>query len=311
MKLRKKFLVSVIALSLGAVPVINSSRLEVVTIAQASSKYLSESKAKVNHLNWSLHNNYLGIKNQGQWQEYIKGIRSSIKNIPSSEKSQANTLTASVNKAESLVNGLSRINQVEKSMESNTPRIGNVRQWNNYLTLGKQDLDKVDKGEFSKEIDKLTTRLNICENKVTSIVNEYNVKFDKVSALYKNAKSLRDKEEAAKAYNEAKNLSTCEESNMLVYKCKLLLADLGEITLTKDEDSLRNAYTILQEILSYGFDVMNTNESTIEEVIKHEVGNDVSVKVTKVLENPDKGEVVFDIVLSKGDVALYPISVVF
>lgn len=307
-KLKRNILVFITALTLT----FGLSIVENSITVHAASKALTATKARVSHLNWSLHNNYLGLKNQGQWQEYIKGIRLTIIDIPGSEKKEKDALISSVNKAEALVNGLSRINQVEKSMESNTPRYGNVRQWNNYLTLSKQDLDKVDKVEFSKEIEKLTTRLNICEEKVNSITEEYNVKFDKVKELYNKAEKSKDVDEGKKALLEAEKLSKCEESDRLVYKCKLLLADLSEITLTKDEISLRSAYYVLEEILDFGgFDVMNTEPSTIEDTIKHEVGNGVEVKATRVLVNPDKNEEVFDIVLYKGEAKLYPISIVF
>lgn len=281
------------------------------TSVSAESKNLNDAKAKVSHLKKSLHNNYLGIKNQGQWEEYIKGIRYTVSMVPLSEKSEANKILEEVTKAEKLVKGLSRINQVEKSMEVNTHRIGNVRQWNNYLLLGRQDLSKVDTVEFSKEIDELTKRLNQCNNIVQSIESDFKKKFDEIRSLIYEAEKSKNKDIAWKAYNLSKSLSTCEESSMIEYRAKLLLADLGEVKLSDDEIILRKAYVNFISLIDKGFNTTSTDIDTIQKIIKDKLGNTVEVRATRAFTNVDLGEEVFDIVLYKGEYKLYPISVVF
>ncbi|KMT22873.1 hypothetical protein [Clostridium cylindrosporum] len=286
--------------------------LNEVTFVQAISNTLSDAKAKTSHLIWSLHNNYLGLKNQAQWQAYIKEIRALIAKLPSSEAAEGSKLTTAINKAESLVNALARINQVEKSIASNTPRIGNVRQWNNYLTLGSQDLAKVDRTEFLKEINILTARMNKCTAVVTDIENKFNAQFDVAKAMLEGAQTSGNVDDAKKAFAEAEKLGTCEESNMLEYEGRLLLASLGDIVLTQDEIDIKNAYYKLLEALENGeFEVVNTDSSSISNAINDKIGYDIDVTATKAFSNPDKGEVLFDVVLSKGTAKLYPIGILF
>lgn len=305
-----------VATSLGVVLGLSASivspSLTEVTSVQAASAYLQEAEARLSHLYKSLHENYLGLKNQGQWEAYIKQLRAVIKNIPSSEKTSRDNLTAKVDKAQNLVMALARINQVEKSMENNFPRIGNVLQWQNYLDLGEQDLAKVDKSEFSKEINELNNRKGICEVKVQAIEDDYSVKFNNVAALYENATKTKSKEDVYTALSEAEKLGSCEATDMIKYKCKILLSTIGEITLTSDEKDLHEAYEKFNDILdSKGIDVKNTEVSTICLTIENLLGNGIKVNAVKVIENPEKGEELFNITLKKGSTSLYPISVLF
>lgn len=130
---------------------------------------LGNARAKVSHLTKSLKTNYLGLKNQGTWELYIKQSRDLINKIPNLEKKERDSLTVEVNKSEALVKGLSRINQVEKSMEVNAKVMRNVPQWEQYLELAKIDLEKVDQGIFSSEYKKLINRLNVCQEIVNSM----------------------------------------------------------------------------------------------------------------------------------------------
>ncbi len=101
----------------------------------AESSALKDAKAKVDHLTYSLKNNYLGIKNQATWEIYIKEGRVLISKIPVSEKSEADSLTVQLDKCESLVNAVARINHVEKSLETNYHGIKNAKQWSNSLVV--------------------------------------------------------------------------------------------------------------------------------------------------------------------------------
>lgn len=135
----------------------------------AETKTLGNARAKISHLTKSLKTNYLGLKNQGTWEIYIKQARDLINKIPSLEKKERDSLIVEVNKSEALVKGLSRINQVEKSMEINAKVMRNVPTWEQYLELAKIDLAKVDQNTFSSEYKQLIDRSNICQEVVNSI----------------------------------------------------------------------------------------------------------------------------------------------
>lgn len=313
MKLKKRKIVALsIALTLATS---NSLYLYKTNTVYAASSTLTEAKAVMSHLSKSIHTNYLGLKNQGTWELYIKQIRNLINKLPSSEKAEGNKLTVEVNKAANLVMAVARINQVEKSMEVNTPRIGNVITWNNYLVLGEQDLAKVDKTEFSKEIKNLQDRKIKSESAIKKIEDEYFKKYSEVAKLIESARKTSSKSDALLAKASAEDssfLGSCEATEMIKYECRLLLADLGEITLTKDEKDLREAYNKFNKIIdSTGFGVTDTKPSTIEKAIEKEIGNGVKASASKQLENPEKGEELFGIVLSKGSAKLYSIGVVF
>lgn len=289
-----------------------TSSMKEITKVNAFSSYLEEAQARVSHIKTSLHKNYLGLKNQGTWEGYIREVREVFKKIPASQESQVDKLVTEVDKAEKLVTALSRINQVEKSMEVNALRIGNVPQWQNYLALGIQDLEKVDKVEFSAEIEELENRENICKEKVNQIEENYSKEASVVSSLLDKANKTRNKEDVYAALAKAEKLGSCEITDMLKYECKLLLNDIGEVLLTSDEKYLRKAYEELNDILdSDGIDVENTEVSTICLTLERMLSTDVKVSAVKLIENPEKGEELFNITLSKGNAKLYPIGILF
>ncbi|MEG0371826.1 MAG: hypothetical protein RR645_05995 [Clostridium sp.] len=289
-----------------------SSYFNEARVVYAASKQLSDSRARVSHLYKSIHTNYLGIKNQGQWQEYIRVIRAVLSTLPLSEKVYKDKLTSDVNKAEKLVSSLSRINQVEKSIGSNTPRIGNTRQWDFYLVLGEQDLSKVDKTEFLKEVSELQGRLNKCYQTVERVIADYNVKYDAALKLYNTAEQSLSIDDGKRADEAARKLGSCEDSSQLVYECRLLLAQIDQVTLTSDEVVVADAYYTLQEMINgSGINASDTQLTTIENSIKEGIGSDVNVSVTKVFYNPDTGEEIFDVVISKGNAKLFPIGILF
>ncbi|MEF9935509.1 MAG: hypothetical protein RSA01_06135 [Clostridium sp.] len=281
-------------------------------VVYAASKNTTLAISHVNHLYNSLHNNYLGIKNQGQWQEYIKKIRGLIAGIPSSESAEKNRLTNMVNSAERLVNAIARINQVEKSMVSNTPRMGNVRQWDFYLILSQQDLSKVDVNAFSKELNELESRLTVCYDKVNEVAMLYDSQYVKVLDAYNKAEQSKMVDEAKVAYNMALKLPGCEETSSLILDCKMLIVSLGGATVEGDEKRVIDGYFKLQDVLlTTGIEVNTTRVEVIASSIKGIVGADINVAVTRVFYNKDTSEEVFDIVLSKGGFKLFPIGVYF
>lgn len=285
---------------------------QLVSPVYAASKNTILAKSHISHLYNSLHNNYLGIKNQGQWQSYIKKIRGIIASIPSSEKSEKDKFTAMVNSAEALVNGVSRINQVEKSIASNTPRMGNVRQWDFYLALGDQDLSKVDMEEFSAEVQKLEARLSDCYDKVNQVAMAYDGEYVNVLEVYNKAEASQSIDDAKAAYELALKLPSCEETSVMIFDCKTLLVKLGAITISNDEADVNKGYYKLQDVLlNAGIEVDDTSPTLIAAAIKGVVGSDIGVSAVRVFYNPDTGEEVFDIVLSKGGFKLFPIGVYF
>ncbi|KMT22883.1 serine aminopeptidase domain-containing protein [Clostridium cylindrosporum] len=122
---------------------------------------------KVEHLIYSLKNNYLGLKNVGNWQAYIKEARKLNSKLPngSSKKKYEDKIL----RAEHLVNAAARVNQVEKSMKDNKHTLGNIPQWEKYIVLAKEDIFKVDARLFENEKAKLDERVSSCEKIIESI----------------------------------------------------------------------------------------------------------------------------------------------
>ena len=160
-------------------------------VKASESTALKNAKSKISHLTYSLKNNYLGIKNQGTWEMYIRKARDLISKIPSSEKVEKDKLTQELNRDEALVRALSRINQVEKSMApkseggyGNYLGIKNAETWREYLRLASIDLEKVDKVVFKKQYDELKSRMNKVSLAVKEIEDKFQVEYDKVVKLF-------------------------------------------------------------------------------------------------------------------------------
>ncbi len=241
--LRKKIICTCMTttLILAAIAPVLSDNVSIVYAAE--SKALRDAKAKISHLTNSLKTNYLGIKNQATWELYIKQARELIKKIPNSEKSQRNALTVEVNKDEALVNALSRINQVEKSI---TPKseggygnylgIKNAETWREYLRLAESDLEKVDKTIFQKQYDELIGRKNKVSEIVKKIEDEFQVEYDRVVKLYEEAKSNNDISKAKKALIEAEKLGTCDRSDALEKEIKKFISEDNSSNVIKNNE---------------------------------------------------------------------------
>ncbi|MEG2893303.1 MAG: hypothetical protein RR840_08085 [Clostridium sp.] len=148
-------------------------------IAFAESRFLTEAKKKVDHITKSLTNNYLGLKNQSQWELYIKQSRELIKKVPKGEVGKAKALTDEVNRAEALVKALARINHVEKSMTpkeqggyGNALIPKNVPQWKEYIRLANVDLSKVNLKVFKPQHTELIHRRDVVNVKLQKILEE-------------------------------------------------------------------------------------------------------------------------------------------
>lgn len=311
MKFYNKIALSiVVVMSLGTASSVVVSKESVKVYA--SSTQLSDAKARVDHLSKSLHTNYLGIKNQGQWQEYIKELREVISTIPLEEEDEANNLIEFVNKAEALVQGLSRINQVEKSIETNYVGIKNVRQWGQYITLAEYDLSKVDKTEFLNEYEELVGRMEKCQRVIEGVEADFEREFSNALNLYYKAEASREVDDANIAYDEAKKLGTCAESDYLENECKMLLVRIGEIKISDDEKILQDEYRKLDiYIQDKGISIDGSGAENVKKEIKKIVSNSIEVEVRMTFKNLSNNEETYEVILSKGKEKMHPIVLIF
>lgn len=156
---------------------IGGSSFSCINVYASESKSVKDARAKISHITYSLKTNYLGLKNQGQWEVYIKEARELISKISSKESNIAKELGTEVNRDEALVKALARINQVEKSMTpkeeggyGNALIPKNVPQWQEYIRLANIDLEKVDKNLFKDQYNELIKRRDIVNKKLDEIL---------------------------------------------------------------------------------------------------------------------------------------------
>lgn len=305
-KFKHKFIGAIMLgiMSIGTVASIGAV-VDTVTV-EAASKSFTVVKAKTQHLVNSLHSNYLGIKNQGKWQEYIREIRLLVNKLPSGENQGVNEIIEIVNKAEGLVNSLASINQVEKSLESNSLTMGNVRVWNYYIMVSRSELSRVDKTQFSKEYSKLASRMNKSIKIINNIQSKYTDKEGKIFSKMFTAYEAKDIQGMRQVYEDARKLEECQESDYLEFECMRKLEDLGAIKIPDNNRALMDGYTQLtSSIGNYEFDTTSIEELTNS--ISIIVGDGIDIKVKKVFENPNFGMKLYEVVLSKGDITLAPI----
>lgn len=157
---------------------IGVSSFSCINVYASESKAIKDARAKISHITYSLKTNYLGLKNQGQWEIYIKEAKGLINKIPRKENVVAKELSTEVNRDEALVKAVARINQVEKSMTpkeeggyGNALIPKNVPQWQEYIRLANIDLEKVDKKLFKDQYNELIKRRDIVNNKLQEILD--------------------------------------------------------------------------------------------------------------------------------------------
>ncbi|MEG0907005.1 MAG: hypothetical protein RSF87_12370, partial [Cellulosilyticaceae bacterium] len=215
-------------------------------------------KAKIQHLTWSLKNNYLGLKNQATWEIYVKQSRSLISKIPKTESNIAKLLTDEVNRDAGFILALARINHVEKSMTpkeqggyGNALIPKNVPQWREYIRLANIDLEKVNKKEFKAQYDELIKRRDVVNKKLDSIMSgqtsEYVIKDYKSSVGYniRRMYSLTDFSNAALMAKEFKRISESGElgfSNNKQNVDTVILIDKADIMSGALSGALINKY---------------------------------------------------------------------
>lgn len=231
-KVYKRITSSILISSMLLTPIYSLNLVNSPTIVYAESIALKNAKAKIDHLTTSLKTNYLGIKNQATWEKYIKQARELIKKINNDEKNEKSILNTRVNKSESLVKALARINQIEKSM---TPKsqggygnyigIKNVPTWNEYIRLAKIDLARVDQDIFKKQYDELINRMEQVSTIIKGIEVKFESEYDRIVELYNDAINSNDIKKAAIALQEAQNLETCDKSDALEKEIKNFIAN--------------------------------------------------------------------------------------
>ncbi|MEF9953291.1 MAG: hypothetical protein RR840_06730 [Clostridium sp.] len=135
--------------------------------AASANKLVHDVNAKIEHITYSLKKNYLGLKNVGQWQAYLKEANTLNAKLP--KGSSRDRYQARINRAEALVNASARVNKVEQSMEVNAHTIKNVPQWSQYIVLAKEDLGKVDLNVFKPQYNELLERVAERNQKIEDI----------------------------------------------------------------------------------------------------------------------------------------------
>lgn len=261
------------ALGLGLAGIVGVSGVvaaaQSIKVANAEiSKAQQDAKAKISHTIYSINKNYAGIKNQAQWEIYIKEARALIAKIPIAEKDDAEMLTQQVNGLADTVLAIARINQVEKSMApkeeggfGNYLGIKNAAQWREYLRLAKEDMKSIDLTVFQAKYDELAQRYNDVDKRVTKIEEDHNKELEAVEKLYEAALKSLKVDDAETALEAAKKLGTHETSKQAVEKIENLLNKLKENTVVK-EVSIVNAKSI--KIKGEGLTKLTSSDIKVE-----------------------------------------------
>lgn len=186
---------------------------EVQNVGASSSDLVNSIHGKIEHLRWSLKNNYLGLKNVGTWQAYEKDIRNLIEKLP--EGSSKTKYTQRVNECSSLINAAAKINHVEKSLEVNFHGIKNADTWAIYIEQAAILISNVS-NQFEAQVDDLIYRLFDAAFIVDGIYEEhYTALYDIEERLY--VAIDENNLDAMKALLvEAKKLGTHESTSELI-----------------------------------------------------------------------------------------------
>ncbi|MEG0371656.1 MAG: hypothetical protein RR645_05105, partial [Clostridium sp.] len=196
----------------GIVSAVSVSQVKVV---QAASGNMQALNTKVEKITSSIKKNYLGLKNVGQWQQYIKEAKQLLAKIPNG--ATKTKYADSINRAEALINAAARVNQVEKSMTANTHVINNVEQWDKYITLAKTDLKKVDLKEFKNQYNELIERTAKKSAEINTVKVKYQESYKRVEVILNQAKELvkTDKVKALDKFREARSAESKLQAHSL------------------------------------------------------------------------------------------------
>lgn len=122
---------------------------------------------KIEQLRNSLKKNYLGLKNLGTWQTYIRDAKNLTARLPNG--STKNLYYSRIDSAERLVNAAAAVNQLEKSMEVNAHVMRNVPTWINYVDIAIDKLSRVTT-EYEDQFYTLYRRLLTASMEIDSII---------------------------------------------------------------------------------------------------------------------------------------------
>lgn len=114
--------------------------------------------AKLEHLRTSLHNNYLGLKNQATWEIYAKEAQALINKLPNG--STKTTYQERLDRANAMILAAASVNHAEFSIQKNFPKADNANQWKAYAEKAMANVEKVEKGqEYSDRTPILVNRI--------------------------------------------------------------------------------------------------------------------------------------------------------
>lgn len=237
----------------------NSSR-NIVLAAKSTSV-----EEYIDHITLSIKTNYLGLKNVGQWQQYIEEARALNGKLQYGATKRKNE--SDLDKIEALVNAAARVNQVEKSMDVNALSMKNVKQWEYYIDLAKSDLEKVDLYSFRYQHSELSRRAKKKQEEINSIKKEYYKNYNEAENMYFDAIKLEDSnmEEALRRAKVAKEvtlrLQSHETKDFLIEREERLIKRLDDDIVARANGVYKRKYIINNS------DIESVNNSTYNEII--------------------------------------------
>lgn len=187
---------------------------------------------RIDHITTSLKTNYLGLKNVGQWQEYISEARRLNDELSNVTRKTINA--KSLDKAESLVNAAARVNKVEQSMSENALIMKNTTQWEYYIKLAKEDLKNVDLTTFRYQHSELTKRAEKSQEGIDNIKKAYFKTYGKIEEMYNEALRLEDDsrtdalKQAKRVKELALNLESYENTDYIIERADKLIKRLTD-----------------------------------------------------------------------------------
>lgn len=215
-------------ISIGSIQIVTSSS-ENRIVEAAQSQAAKNAAAKIAKSIQSINDNYAGIKNQVQWEEYINEGKAFVSKMPSSEAALASQYMSKLDDLQKTVLAIARINHVEKSYEINFKGIKNASQWRTYLDLAKNDMERIDKSVFKAKYEELLKRYNDIEAKVKAIEDAHYADLKKVQAKFNAAKSSNSLADAEAALDDANKLGTHDTSTKIRKEIEDFIKSIGNV----------------------------------------------------------------------------------
>lgn len=228
----------------------------------AESEASIKASAKILKTIQSINDNYAGIKNQIQWEEYINEGKWFVSQMPLSEYYKASEYNNKLNDLQKTVIAIARINHVEKSYEVNYKGIKNAEQWRTYLNLAKCDMENIDRTVFETKYDELLYRYNDIEEKVRAIEDEHNEAILEIQERFNRAKVSEDMVEVEAVLAEISKLGTHETSEKLK-------EDIEDFLRSFDTKNYQNIFKVQEKLaIAKISKKLSDAESVLDEVDK-------------------------------------------